>query len=65
MNYQNRAEILFSLGRLKKSQSVSLSVFPLGRYDSFKEFKYLCDVESALFIISRCSVDSLFTFKQL
>ena len=65
MDYLNRAEIVFSLGRLKKSQSVSLSVFPLGRYDSFKEFNYLCDVTSALFIIARCSVDCLFTFKQL
>ena len=65
MNYVNRAELVFALGRLKKSQSVSLSVFPLGRYDSFKEFNYICDVDSALFIIARCSVDSLFTFKQL
>ena len=65
MNYLNSAEVVFSLGRLKKSQSVSLSIFPLGRYDSFKEFNYLCDVDSALFIISRCSVDSLFTLKQL
>lgn len=65
MDYLNRAEVVFSLGRLKKSQHVSLSIFPLGRYDSFKEFNYHCDVDSALFIISRCSVDSLFTFKQL
>ncbi len=65
MKYLNRAEILFSLGRLKKSQPVSLSLFPLGRYDSFKEFNYLCDIDSALYIISRCSVDTLFTYKQL
>ena len=65
MTYLNRAEVLFSLSRLKRSQSVSLSVFPLGRYDSFTEFNYLCDVTSALFIIARCSVDSLFTFKLL
>lgn len=65
MDHLNRAEAIFFLGRLKKSQSVSLSIFPLGRYDSFKEFNYLCDVDSARFIISRCSVDSLFTFKQL
>ena len=65
MDYYNRAEIVYILGRLKKSQSVSLSIFPLGKYDSFKEFNYLCDVDSALFIVSRCSVDSLFTFKQL
>lgn len=65
MDYLNRAEIVFSLGRLKKSQSVSLSVFPLGRYDSFKEFNYICDVDSALFIIARSFDDSLFTLKLL
>ena len=65
MEYFNRAEIVFSLGRLKKSQSVSLSVFPLGRYDSFREFNYLCDVDSALFIVARCTDDTLFTLKQL
>ncbi len=65
MKYFNRAETVFFLGRLKKSQSVSLSVFPLGRYDCFKEFNYLCDADSALYIVSRCSVDSLFTYKQL
>lgn len=65
MNYLNRAELLFSLGRLPKSSSVSLSIFPLGRYGEFKEFSYLCDVASALFIASHCSVDFLFTFTKL
>ena len=67
MDYLNRAEIVSSLGRLKKSQSVCLSIYPLGRYESFKEFMFscTCDVNSAIYIITRCYVDSLFTFKEL
>ena len=65
MKYYNRAETLFHLNELPKSASVSLSIFPLGRYDNFSEFSYLCDSVSALYFVSRCSVDSLFTFKQL